>query len=672
MQNIYFIGMDVSKKKLDICVLSKSKVVKEMQVSNHQAAITAVLNEIKEDFDMTDEDFIICAEHTGHYTYPLSCACAAMGCTPWLENPTQIKYSCGMTRGKNDRVDARRIAEYAIRFADRLRASMRPTKELERLKQLEAERTLYLTDIAKYKAQLSNQKKSSKNCIPSSQSPSVRPHPRTARNKKHQRYNLLKWLYYELRLHKFISPQCNLNLDYQSHNQKIYYLCGMQQSIITRLRSRTTSLWSYVTTEVWTDTRRKWWVTVVKTLNLSARSFMNRDIQSQACAMTYRTLLAIVPALALLFAIGRGFGIQNVLQKELFDIFPSQRTAISYALNFVDSYLSQASEGLFVGVGVAFLLWTLISLISNIEGAFNLVWGLKEGRSFWRKITDYTAMLLILPVIMLCASGITLLLSSTLRALLDFELLTPLVSVILEVSSWLLTWLFFTAAYILIPNVKVKFKNAFVAGAIAGTGFLIVQWVFVTGQMYVARYNAIYGSFSFLPLMLLWLQLTWMITLAGAVVCYSSQNIFSFSLDNEVSQISDSYRSQVTMAVAAIIVQRFMAGNGATTADHLIQRYNLPPRLVSGITDKLLRAEIIATVLIDEKKELHGYAPAIDPGTITVATIAHRLNGSGRQGFIPDFNDNFPGVATTYRRLGDAFASVASETRLADIKIAHN
>ena len=158
MEKIYYIGIDVSKKKLDICVMSNSKVVKEEQVTNHQQAITATLNQIKEELGMEHDNFIICAEHTGQYTYPLSCACAAMGCTLWLENPTQIKYSCGMTRGKNDRVDARRIAEYAMRFADRLRASKRPTEELERLKQLEAERTLYLTDIAKYKAQLADQR----------------------------------------------------------------------------------------------------------------------------------------------------------------------------------------------------------------------------------------------------------------------------------------------------------------------------------------------------------------------------------------------------------------------------------------------------------------------------------------------------------------------------------
>ncbi len=178
-----------------------------------------------------------------------------------------------------------------------------------------------------------------------------------------------------------------------------------------RLISRCMNLWTYLNTGIWSDPRRKWWINVLRTLNLSVNSFLNRDIQTQACAMTYRTMLAVVPALALLLAIGRGFGIQSVFQEELYRLFPAQKVAISYAMNFVDSYLSQASEGIFLGVGIVFLLYTLISLLGNVEDTFNLIWGQKTGRSIWRKISDYTAMLLILPVLMLCASGISLLLS---------------------------------------------------------------------------------------------------------------------------------------------------------------------------------------------------------------------------------------------------------------------
>ena len=157
MEKFYFIGIDVSKMKLDICVKSKSKVLKEEQVSNHAQAIASAIACIKEEFEMDNDEFIVCAEHTGQYTYPLICACESVGCKLWLENPSQIKYCSGVTRGKNDKVDARRIAEYAMRFIDRAKPYKRPTAELAQLKQLEAERSLYLVDLSKYKSQLSDQ-----------------------------------------------------------------------------------------------------------------------------------------------------------------------------------------------------------------------------------------------------------------------------------------------------------------------------------------------------------------------------------------------------------------------------------------------------------------------------------------------------------------------------------
>ena len=412
--------------------------------------------------------------------------------------------------------------------------------------------------------------------------------------------------------------------------------------------------------------RDKWWVALVKTLNLSAKSFMRRDIQSQACALTYRTLLAIVPALALLIAIGRGFGLQQMLRNELFSIFPSQHTAINYALDFVDAYLSNSSGGLFVGIGLAFLLWTLISLVSNIERAFNRIWGLSSGRSLWRQISDYTAMMLILPVLMICSAGISLMVSSTLQALFDATVLPPLVSLSLKGASVVFTWLFFTAAYMLVPNTKVRFRNAVIAGVFAGTGFLVVQWLFVSGQMYVARYNAIYGSFSFLPLLLLWLQLTWMITLAGAVICYSSQNFLHFSHDEEVANISPAYDRLATIAAAAVITRRFVSGKGSTERRLLIERYDIPPQLADSIIARLHHAGVIATTIIDEKHDVYGYAPAIDPATLTVGKVCSMLDNDGHDGFIASFGERFPGVEQLRRQLS---IPLSDDTPLAALQI---
>ena len=301
------------------------------------------------------------------------------------------------------------------------------------------------------------------------------------------------------------------------------------------MTEKSDSLWQrinknarYCISGVWNDARTLWSVKTLKIINLSVRSFLRHDLQMRAGALTYNTVLAIVPALAMLFAIGRGFGFQNLLQTELMRYFPAQHQALSNALEFVDSYLAQASQGAFIGIGLVFLLWTLHSLMSNVEDTFNYIWGVTSKRTLLRKFTDYSALLLLLPVMMVCSAGISIFLSDAVQHLFHGRLLTPMAHRLLSYMPTVISWFIFTAAYFIIPNTKVHFKGALFAGVLCGTLFQGVQWLFVTGQVYVSKYNAIYGSFAFLPLVLVWLQLSWLITLAGVVLCYSWQNFSNY------------------------------------------------------------------------------------------------------------------------------------------------
>jgi len=411
-----------------------------------------------------------------------------------------------------------------------------------------------------------------------------------------------------------------------------------------RLMANAARTWEYASAGVWKDTRRNVKINILKTLNLSVRSFLNSDLQTRACAMTYRTLLAIVPAMAMLLAIGRGFGFQNMLQGQLYRIAPGQAYIIDQILGFVDKYLSTASEGVFVGIGLIVLLWTMISLLSNVESSFNHIWGVKHGRPFWRKITDYTAMLLILPMLMICASGLQIMMTNTLRNIMQFSFLTPVASIFIKIASCVFIWLFFTAVYMLIPNARVKFKNAFIAGIISGTGFLILQWIFVSGQMYVSRYNAIYGSFSFLPLLLVWVQLAWVVCLSGAVLCYSSQSISQFSFAGEIENISADYRRRISLAITAVTVQSFIKNQPAPTVLSFVREYDMPARLVSDITDKLVQAGVLVQVLLDKDKEVVGFQPAKEPSALTVMSVDEALDNIGSNDFIPAFGRHFAGV----------------------------
>lgn len=447
---------------------------------------------------------------------------------------------------------------------------------------------------------------------------------------------------------------------------------NVSQSIsgrIGRLWARCLSLYRYVTEGVWNDTRHTVWVNCVKTVNLSVRSFLNGELQVRAAALTYQTILALVPMLALVFAIGRGFGFQNLLETQLFHNFPAQREAMSTVFSFVDSYLAQSSEGIFVGVGILFLLWTLISLLSGVEDVFNTIWGLKQGRSLWRKITDYTAIFLILPVLMICASGIMVFMSTTLNALLPSGVLSPLVKVLLDFTSVVLVWLFFAGTYMLVPNTKVKFKNAFIAGIMAGSAYMILQWLFVTGQIYVTRYNAIYGSFAFLPLLLLWLQLVWTITLAGAVVCFSSQNIFEFSFNSEIQKISNNYKWRVMLAVMTIAVRRFVDGQPPVTPHQIAVNYGLPITLVNDAAAKLAQAGLLNRIVVDNPDNEPAIAPAVEPEKVSVGLVLERVGASGSANFIPKFNSRFHALSMAVSELRQQFVELGNKTLLMNLDI---
>ena len=438
---------------------------------------------------------------------------------------------------------------------------------------------------------------------------------------------------------------------------------------ITKITNKSLSLWKYLWSDVWSDTRDNWYIKLIKTLNLTVKSFLNANLQSQAAALTYHTILALVPALAILFAIGRGFGFHNILQTQLFNYIPAQKETLDTVVGFVDAYLAQSSQGIFVGIGIALLLWTMISLMSNIEGAFNSIWGIKQGRSIWRKITDYTAMLLILPVLMICSSGLSLFMTSTLQNLFAFDFMSPVISILLKCASYIFTWLFFAAMFMLIPNTKVKFKNALIAGVFTGTGFLILQWIFVSGQMYVSKYNAIYGSFSFLPLLLIWLQFTWVIILSGIAICYSSQSIYRFNFSDKINIISKDYRSKITLAMMAIIVRHFDNGNKAITLDDFTNKYDFPPRIAIEIIEELVEAQLVSkTILIDKDEEI-GLQPAVDINKLSIAYVLNRLDNHGASGFVPNFNTNFSEISKALDNIESVITNNAGSTLIKDIDI---
>lgn len=210
---------------------------------------------------------------------------------------------------------------------------------------------------------------------------------------------------------------------------------------MNKLIARIIGFKDYFFTGVWREVRNTMKVRIIKTLSLSVQAFMDRSLQAQSMSLTYSTVLGIVPALALIFAIARGFGFQNLIEKELFMNFPAQQQTLKTAFKFVDSYLSEASQGIFVGVGLIVLLWTLVSLLSNVENVFNRIWDVKHDRTLYKKVTDYIAICLLVPVLMVCSAGISIFMSTMVDTASPLAVLSPVVDGILDISPLFLAWI---------------------------------------------------------------------------------------------------------------------------------------------------------------------------------------------------------------------------------------
>ncbi|MCP9611280.1 YihY/virulence factor BrkB family protein [Coprobacter tertius] len=446
-------------------------------------------------------------------------------------------------------------------------------------------------------------------------------------------------------------------------------------SWIVRLRIKFRRALKFVLEDMWRITENevsgtfKRFINLIKIISISVRRFQEDDLMSKASALTYSTVLAVVPALAVIFAIAKGFGFQNIIQSQLFDYLPAQKEALSHALGFVDAYLAEARNGgVFVGVGIVFLFWTVISLMGNVENVLNDIWQVKKDRSFYRKITDYTSMFIILPILMIASSGLSLFISSGINNNLYLNFISPVVRGLISFSPYFLTCLLFTGIYILFPNTKVKFWNAFIAGIICGSAFQLFQFLYISGQIWVSKYNAIYGSFAFLPLFLLWMQLSWLICIFGAVLSFSAQNINNYNFERDTKNISRRYKDFFSILVASVIVKRFEQGKKAFTLEEISNNYHIPIKLTAQVLQLLMNIGVISEAVTDDERVM-AYQPAMDINLISAGLVLSRLDKLGSENFKINEEIEYKGQWETLLRSREQMYHTADEVLLKDLDV---
>ncbi len=373
---------------------------------------------------------------------------------------------------------------------------------------------------------------------------------------------------------------------------------------------------------------KKIYASIIIFCNALWQDINQKRIIGAASNLTYSTLLAFVPILAVVFAIARGFGYSIYIEDWFKTSLSSQPEAAETIIGFVNSYLIHTQKGVFLGIGLLFMLWTTLMLISNIESTFNDIWQVKRQRSIFRTITDYVALLFLIPIVIVISSGLSLLVAALNHQLKDIIVLGPIMSLSIKLSPYILLSIAFTSLYVFMPNTKVKLKSAIFPGILAGMSMQLFQSIYINSQIWISNYNAIYGSFAIIPFFLLWLQASWIICLIGAELAYSRQNSEYF-LSSIPQEISFSSRIDISWRIINLIACRFNEGKEAITIEEIKKEMNIPMRIANDILYDLQRTHILAEIVHDEKGDIAKYLPAESLENITKDELTSRLANLG-------------------------------------------
>jgi membrane protein len=377
---------------------------------------------------------------------------------------------------------------------------------------------------------------------------------------------------------------------------------------------------------------------LVKIVILAIREYSNNKLNIKASALTYSILFAIVPMLALLVGIGRGFEIDKMIEDSLAETFVAQADLIPEVIGAVGRYLDTTKSGIFIGVGLIVLIWSVMNFFIQVEDAFNSIWQVKKSRSVPRQFSIYFSAMFIIPILIVFSNGLSIYINTALSQSIFSNLINPVMRFSVKFSPYFVNWVIFTVMYMFIPNTRVKFSNALTAGVIAGTAFQFFQVIYINGQVYLSRYNVVYGGFAAIPLLLLWLQISCLIVLLGAEISYAAQNMRHYDFEIDTNNISTRYKNYLTLYVTYILVKRFEEKLPPLSSQQIAKDYKLPIRLLHQILNRLVEVEMIIEVFNDHSKKKM-YQPAFDINQLTLKVFFEKLEGYGAEFFVNDKNE---------------------------------
>lgn len=405
----------------------------------------------------------------------------------------------------------------------------------------------------------------------------------------------------------------------------------------------------------------------VRVLVIAIKEFIVDRCAEKASALTYLSMLSLVPVIAMVVAIAKAFGIRELMERELAKYFSGQEAVLENVMPFADRMLSGSSGGIVTGISIVFLIFTVVRLLMNIEAAFNDMWDIKKNRRWERKVSDYVAVILLGPVLLIVASSATIFVKDTIQQfIVQMEFLGQIRSGIvflLKLLPYTILWFLLFGLYLIFPNTRVKFWPALFAGIVAGTLYQMNQQLFISLQFAFARYDAIYGSIAFLPLFLIWLQVSWLIVLFGAEVCYAMQFVNQWEMNTEKLKISLSHRKKLMLLLLYRVIKKFEEGDGPMLLNKLASTVNIPRKYVVDICHELEKAGLITRV----ENEEFAYQPSFDIHQMDMHTVLTKFESEGMGDFDPRKTEVFQHIEESLEAIEEQWKSSNANVLLKDL-----
>ena len=445
-----------------------------------------------------------------------------------------------------------------------------------------------------------------------------------------------------------------------------------REQIVARIRKAI----SFLERDVWKiplkdlPPRKSFLIKQLRIIILAVRGFEEDALHLRASALTYYSLMAIVPVVAMGFGIAKGFGLEALLESQLREAFAGREEVFEYVMEFAYSMLETTQGGVVAGVGLVILLYTIIIVMIYVEESFNDIWQIKQSRPFSRKVSDYFAMMFVAPLFLMLSGAATVFLTTQVTNIaerLEFlEFLSPVVNFLLNLIPYVLIWIVFTLVYMVMPNTNVKPGSAIIGAVIAGSFFIFLQWGYIHFQVGVSRYNAIYGSFAALPLLLLWLRFSWLVVLFGAEIAFANQNVEHYEFEHEVKNLSPYNKKVLALYIYNQLAKRFALGESPLTPPQISQLLEIPIKIVREVLDDLLEVQLVTETRSEHHKE-DAFQPASDIHKVTIRGVLEKLDHKGMDVLLARESEELDMLKNTLKKFSNTLMEAPENLLVKDI-----